>query len=331
MIKENCIEAKDRVAVLLALASQEPADKGQCPSVWELAAFNDGGMRSGKRKAMMMHLDACPTCYSDWLALPPPPHRPLSLRTRLRSAIDTAVTACSEFAEAYRPHSFSGLVQAAAVCLLVFISAYHLRHKTDMAEQIGESYQAPFVRKMTFNPADANKIFILPWNKPVQSYGFGSSNRHDPPYRAFGAGLWTGKQELSAEKSPEQKPDFLYPGWQNDTIKAEEWSGTPYATYFSMGQWCFLMRSVCLSASEVPPAFWEQQNSLLEKIQDDFGESSDKIGEDAKIVTDRLGNIRYVLGSVARKSPGKRQRGKIARELGILMDRLSPRSLPQSF
>ncbi len=331
MIKEDCIEAKDRVAVLLALASQEPADKGPCPSVGELAAFSDGAMKSGKRKAVMAHLDACPTCYNDWLALPPPPHRPVSPWMRFISAIDKATMACSAFIKAHKIRPFSGLVQAAAACLILVLAAsvYYLQHTPDVAEQISESYQTPFVQEMRFNPADTNKIFILPWNKPVQSYGFGSSNRYAPPYRAFGAGLWAGKQELSAEKSPAHKPDFLSPRWQNAAIKAEEWSGTPYAIYFSMGRWCFLLRSVCFSRSEVPPAFWKQQKSLLEQIQNDFGKSAEEIGADARIVTDRLRNVKSVLEDTEWRTPGKRQRIKIARELGTLMNRLSPRRVPQ--
>lgn len=331
MIKENYIGAKDRVAVLLALASREPADKGPCPSVGELAAFSDGAMKSGKRKAMMAHLDACPSCYSDWLALPPPSNRPLSLWERLVSGINKAVAPCAAFIKARKIRPFPGLVRAAAACaIFVLASVYFFwPQPLDTDERISELYQEDFVQEMRFSAGAANKIFILPWNKPIQSYGFGSSDRYAPPYRAFGAGLWTGKQELSAEKSPAHKPDFLSPGWQNDAIKAEEWSETPHAIYFSMGRWCFLLRSVCLSTSEVPPVFWEQQKSLLEQIQNDFGKNAEEIGEDARIVTDRLRNIKSAFEDTERKSLSKNQRGKIDREIGILTDRLSPRRVPQ--
>ncbi|MDM8523688.1 hypothetical protein QUF80_09980 [Desulfococcaceae bacterium HSG8] len=224
----------------------------------------------------------------------------------------------------------------AAACLIIYL----LTPQTpEMSGLIAGSYQAALVQKMTFSQRELKEDFSFPWEISDQSFEIASPAQYFPYSRAFGAGLWSGRQMLGlhvSETNDSQEqvselpvPDFLSPRWKGDsTVTADEWSETSWDIYFFMGQWCFLARAVCLSDAEVPDAFWERQGLILEKIQKKFTERSHLIKKDPGIVTASLGRVRSVL-----KDPGggllsEKQCKTVDFELDNLITYLSPRYQP---
>jgi|GEM_PF-3017330 len=207
-----------------------------------------------------------------------------------------------------------GFAVAVTACLILI-----LFRAPKMSDMITESYQTAFLREMTFGQDDLK----LPW-EGTEEYGFNLADRYAPAYRAFGAGLWSGRQELTdwaSGVSETSMPNFLSPKWRDTTVNADKWSETPWNVYFRMGRWSFLIRTVCRSDVEVPKVFWEKQVSALEGIQT---ETPGKSVEDAGIVNVRLGSIKSVLKSSEGVSFGKRR--QIARDLELLVKHLSPKS-----
>jgi hypothetical protein len=199
-----------------------------------------------------------------------------------------------------------------AVCLLLV-----LFRSPDLSGLITESYQTAFVRHI--KPADEDAK--LPW-EGGSAYGFSSPDQKEFAYRAFGAGLWTGRRDLGLQPSqaPETLPDFLSP-----EIKADKWTETPWAVYFHMGRWAFLIRSACLSDAEIPGEFWDSQKVILERILNDVKKTSITNDENARIVNDKLETVKSLLESSEPDAFGNRR--KIVHELELLIKHLSPKQV----
>lgn len=344
-ILKNSANQDDRMQVLLALAVQEEKPAEPCPSDEQLAAFIDGRLNTNEHEDILKHLNACSPCYRQWsdissvlegeqepepgldhsLGYPGPVGLPNPADCKSRPGQvgpndDQAPEPLSRICIWER--AAAGFAFAVAACLVLFLNFYI----PPVENLIAESYKTAFTQEMTFRHDNLGKVLSFPWEKSGQAYGFSPSGQPDPGSRAFGSGLWSGSQELPKLKKTTPMPDFLSSKWKDETgTKANNWSETPWAHYFSMGQWCFLLRAVCMSDTDILPAFWDQQNLILKQIQKHF----EKNGEDARIVSQRLGNIKSVLEKLNRNSPGKKQRRKIASELAMLIEYLSPQRIPE--
>ncbi len=299
-ILTNSAHQDDRKNVLLALAVQEEKTADPCPSDEQLAAFIDGRLNTDERENILKHLNACPSCYRQWL----------DISSILEEEQDAEPLSRIHIWE----RAASGLAFAMAACLVLFFNFYI----PPVENLLTESYQTAFTQEMTFKYDNMDKALSFPWEKTDQAYGFSPSDRSDPACRAFGAGLWSGRQELPKGKKATPMPRFLSLKWKDETgTKGDNWTETQWSPYFSMGRWCFLLRVVCMSDTDILPGFWDQQNLILKEIQKHF----EKNGEDARVVSQRLGNIKSVLN---RNSPGKKQRRIIVSELDMVIEHLSP-------
>ncbi len=215
------------------------------------------------------------------------------------------------------PHLAAGLCAAAILCWFIF--------HDETAKLIGESYHAAIEQNMLSRTLSLKKELPLPWEENVRSYGF-ASGRLSPANRAFGAGLWTGRANLSQEKEADFMPEFLSPAWQGkgDAIKENEWSETPWSLYFSMGEWCVLVQAVCLSDAEKPRTFWENQADILKQMREDFAQLPEDIRKDFAIAERSLGKVESALRDAEKKG----QCETIAFEIGNLIKYLSPQSVP---
>ncbi len=209
-----------------------------------------------------------------------------------------------------------------ATCLLFFL------WQASIQNLISESYQTAFIHEVTLTHDNLKENLNFPWEEPAESLGFGYSNRYSHANRAFGAGLWSGREELSEKKKFPPMPEFLSPAWQSDgNIKKQSWHETPWANYFSLGRWCFLVKSVCLSGEEVPYAFWEKQSRIVSRMQKDFLEMPEEFKKNIKPINNTLKIVEKALKDSEENSLGKKQYRIIASETGNLIKYLSPRGL----
>ncbi len=307
---ENTEYQEERLMALITLGVQEKSPPGDCPSEEQLAAFAEGRLKNDKREMILGHLIACPSCYRQWLDIsffaPVATEKVRKTRTSGMSSVWWH-RLCISFP------------LAAAACLIFFLIT-----PIPLANQIARSYQSVLAQNISFRAGEQPLAFGLPWEEPQQRFAFGTSARHDPENRAFGAGLWSGRQRFSETRPPTPMPDILSPKWQGDPTDAAHWSETQYGIYFSMGRWCFLLRTVCLSDKGFSQSFWEQQRSLSDMIGRDFASVVKDDSTQARIAGGRLRNIQSALEKFAQKSPSRKQRRKAAHEVGILMDYLSP-------
>ncbi|MCP4353958.1 MAG: zf-HC2 domain-containing protein [Desulfobacterales bacterium] len=293
----------DRMQVLLALAVQEEKPAEPCPSDEQLAAFIDGRLNADERKDILKHLNTCSPCYRQWMDI---------------SSVLEQEHAPEPLPRIYHiwKQASNSLAFAMAACLALFLTFYI----PPLENLLTESYQTAFTQEMSFRHDNLDKALRFPWEESGQTYRFSPSDRSDPSYRAFGAGLWSGRQEFSKGKKTTPMPVFLSSKWKDQTgINQDNRTETQWAVYFSMGRWCFLLRTVCVSDTDILPAFRDQQHIILKEFQKYF--------EKNRIVSQRLGNIKSVLEN-SQDSIGKKQRRKIASEIVMLMEYLSPQQIP---
>ncbi len=309
-IKKNTYtEDEDRILGLLAISSHKPADKGACPSAEDLDDFNRGVSEPRKREEILAHLDACPTCYNEWLALPPPEPWYHGLAPRYHKITEACLSFLNKLAHTHMNRVF--YVVAVAMVIFLMTSLTYFSRQDRLENRIASCYQEISAREIPFSH------YPLPWEGQKTSFGFTGSSRYTPDSRAFGAGMWTGRQRLQA--SQVSMPDFLTPAWNDprNTIKGNKWSDTRYERYFLLGQWSVLVRMICLSDSEISKALWEDQVEILDKLKQEFKE--------AGFVNSKLRRIQSVLKNSGTGDLSEKQRYDIGTEIYALAERLSPR------
>jgi hypothetical protein len=270
---------------------------------------------------VLEHLDTCPTCYRQWLALSS------AVESEFRKPSPADYLSLFRVVKQKKPAA-AAIALATAACLVLFLWLSDLKGP-EVAGLINESFQTALLQKETLQKDSLKDALALPWEKGDAGYSFGGQESISPPSRAFGAGLWAGRQALVQKEEFPSLPGAFRPTSQGkDAIRGNEWSKTPYAPYFYMGRWGLLVRSVCLSGAQLPPAFWEQQRRISRRMQEDFRNRPQ--GEvEAGMVNAALARLKPILEERGRDFPGKRKCRKISSEMGRLIDKLSPHAIPR--
>lgn len=254
-----------RWGVLLALAAQRRAPPPTVhPSAEDLAAFSEGRLGSQDRERILAHLDACPDCYCEWLAvgdvLLHPDRQPVSQRGRRWLA--------NLLRPGWNAFAWSGIGVALAACLALFSLGWPWRPETGLSGLVERAYD-------TASTMPASRIqevaaaLELPWEGPALVYGFSTTAKEEAA-RAFAAGLWAGRAVLSSgnRQPPARLPALLSPA-QTDPAKARAWADTAWADYALLGRWIVLLQTTC-RANVDNPAFWVEQRSVADAVRKQF-------------------------------------------------------------
>jgi len=212
------------------------------------------------------------------------------------------------FSGVRRIHLASGLC-AAGICWLFIVKIIPIWFSHP--DLISESYRAA---KNSFSQSSPD--LSLPWEKPAAALGF-ASGRHSSANRAFGAGLWAGRAEISGEQMASM-PKFLSPKWQG-RIKKDHWSETQWAPFYSAGRWCLLAQAVCMLQENIPYDFWEKQIPVLNQIQKDFEKLPETVRQEDEIPYKTLGRVESAI-----KDKQNRPCKTVASEIAHLIIYLSP-------
>jgi len=312
-------DSEERRAVLTALAATEPTLKSDCPSDQTLAAFIDNRSDSKQRNIILDHLDACPDCYEKWLSAAEILADEKKAPVRLVAAIRADE---KKVPVRFWKRPLFSIPLAVAAGLAIFISIYNSNPELDRL--LSDTYKTVYEQKMTFS-ADS---LSLPWEQPSQSFGFAPAPRTSDSYRAFGAGLWQGKQELDKEATGLAMPPFFTPSWNGKSrLKADKWPDTPVDVCFRLGRQSFLLRAVCLTNDSIPDDFWKQQIAIVEIIREDMAKLSDDVITDKQWIVAKLAKIQSGLEAIGQNSKRRRKYRELVEELDVLIDFMSPRSI----
>jgi hypothetical protein len=262
------------------------------PPIEVIHNYVKGFLNKKDEKEVGDHILHCDACADELFKITCNPGKLFSFVSILKSSYNNLQRL---FSGPLRLRIYTAGFGVAVCCILLFV----LFQLHSLPHLIDESYQS-LSPNISFN----SDILKFPWEKSDNTYmGFTPSEQSDPACSAFRSGMSSGRQKLFPEK-----PD------KSDTGK--KWSELPeWSSYFRLGQYCFLLRAVCMSESNVPREFWEQQSDITDRLlQEDF--SGDKK------LPEKLKKIREILNKT--NSPGKIQRGIIADTLDGLISHLSP-------
>ena len=209
-IKENP-KKEDRLRAMLALSNEDSSVSGPCPDPNDMAAFVDGTIDSKKNKIIVAHLNACHECYNDWLMVSSTMAEPKksSVINHLKSTINDLKFYITDVVDRFsipKPVFNYGLAVAVAACLIL---TFWTVNDSNLGELINNSYTTNIVAGISQDDLEFNNIYKLPWERSKTSYGFAPQPADSDTSRAFGAGLWSARQEVIGDKNFPTKPDFL--------------------------------------------------------------------------------------------------------------------------
>jgi hypothetical protein len=252
---------QDRLVALAALAVQPRAAPGPCPPPEELAAFSEGRLPPEARAHTLAHLDACPDCYRDWLAV----------QRVVAEQPAAVVTPLTRQASRRRPAIGwrSGIGMALAASLLIaLIGWWPLVSGPTPAEQVAQAYET-VLQASSGLPVETIAARRLPWEDGPVGYGFAAGGATEPAIRAFGVGLWTGRAMLRS-RDPQTMP--MLPPELAPPAGPGTWEATEWAPYTVLGRWLVLLQVLCASPQDVSAALWEQQQAIGRRLQAAFRE-----------------------------------------------------------
>ncbi len=258
---------KDRLRALLALSAKgSVVDSGTCLSEVEMAALIDGRLPKKERETAFAHLDACPTCYSQWLSA-------ASVLSDLEAGRDTGR------GFHHRSKRYITMGVAIAASLIMFI-LWPLYHQPDISSVIRKQYQV--AQNVSMAPAEEDffKSFEKELKSPIiQGYGFIEPRRLTAPTdRSFISGLQSGWKLL-----------------QNDTgVLGPEGIEEKWHDYYWLGRWLVLLYAVCQSDHQMPKTFWAEQGKVAGVMQKIFLPRSDTENE-ANVIARSLERIEPIL------------------------------------
>lgn len=316
--KTESPEKEDSLRVMLALSNDDISNPGPCPDPNDMAALIDGTIERKKSKKIMAHLNTCHDCYNDWLMVSSAMAEPKkSSRTNdLKSMINDIRLFFSDVinrAFIPKPVLTYGFATALAACLIITIWTLN---QSDLKGLINNTYSTDIVSGISQDDLEFNNIYKLPWERSQASLGFASQSTDSDTSRAFGAGLWSARQEVVGDKKFPTKPDFVE--------EKQAWQKSPQEIDYWLGRWSYLLRAVCMSDVEISQDFWGKQLNILKKTQKSYSASHSKNNELMEIVINRLDNIKSILSNPDADTITRENRRDIAAELDFLIDSLSP-------
>jgi len=192
------------------------------------------------------------------------------------------------------------------VCLLLICLFYLLMMDQPLLDQ---SYQI----------ARSSNIPVKSIDIHGNERAFAPSNDDQPVYRAFGAGLWQGKQQLMQQESIDIVPAHLYPDSQANTL--ETWKKmNAFSFYYQTAKWCYLTYSSYESGLTFSNRFWKNQLQIINVLLADYQENAYKNETDKTIISNSLHNVQAILKQSDHFHLTKRQHRHIRDESFRLMN-----------
>ncbi|KPA11252.1 hypothetical protein MHK_008542 [Candidatus Magnetomorum sp. HK-1] len=95
--------------------------------------------------------------------------------------------------------------------------------------------------------------------------------------------------------------------------------------FFKLGKWCFLMKIVYISKSEITEDFRKEQITILHWFQNEFSKSKEISKDDQKYIEKKLSKVENLFNSWTDDNVStERLKRKIANEFSKIMSHLSP-------
>lgn len=292
--------------VLLGLVATDTPMVMSCPSEESLARFVEGTLTGQGRETMLAHLNRCAPCYHHWL------EAASLLNGGERAALSPAPSGSPARAwQSLRPWltGWKLIVPVAATAAFAYAVILWLPPSSDLNDQIDLAYAAVQAENIPPREAAQRALPPLPWEGAALAFG---EPHPSAPRQAFGAGLWAGRQVLSAEAA-EAPAAFLSPPGEIG------WPDTAWADYYALGRWTVLVWMLAMQ-EDVPDG--QPHPGLLDGLRARLNERV-SVEEEARRAVNALSRLQPLLAALRPEANAPR-RDELRRALEITMQELAP-------
>ncbi len=297
--RHNTKEHGKRVSI--ALAIKEPRPAGTCPTAEEMAALVENRLGRRERRRLWRHLAACAECYGLWLEAAHHEEQP---------------AADKRFALRWPFQPWVPLGAALAACLLMIFWAAPPFNQPNLPKLLESSYQS------LIQSADGAELTQLahqqkfPWEQPNRTYGLAPASVSSPS-RAFGAGLWQGRAELTGVSTP------MPAAFKPPPKTGSSWEASTWGPYFGLGRWLVATRVAALHDAALPNTFWIELCETGLFLQDILADRK-STEQEAQRASKPLTRIAVLLQQMSEQGPTARQRRQLLKETDHLLFQLAP-------
>jgi len=300
--RHNTKEHGRRVSI--ALAIKEPRPAGTCPTAEELATLVENRLGRGARRRLLRHLAACPECYGLWLETARHEKQP---------------AAAKRFSLRWQFQPWVPLGAALAACLLLIFWTTAPFNQPSLPKLLESSYQSLAQSADSTELTELARQQAFPWEQPNRAYGLMPASTTIPA-RAFAAGLWWGRADLTGISAP------LPPAFRPPMEAGPSWESSAWGPYFGLGRWLVTVKvAVALHDTALPEVFWRELRETSLLLQDTL---ADRIATEpeAQWASKPLTSVAVLLAQVSEQGPTPRQRRLLFKETDRLLMQLAPSS-----
>ena len=291
-----------QISTLLGLAASKKAADDTCPTDQQLALFVGGQLKKKAQHRFLAHMNRCPDCRQTWLEsvayLESIESKPVSSQPPFFSTmVQNIIDALSSW------QLVLGGVTATILAILIWPSP------SGIDQQINGRYE---LLAMQTDKAAYRSIetFSMPWDNAVMGF---SQSRSDPQYKAFGAGLWTGRKNMLADQQA-QLPAKLKPAKQN------QWLDTEWSNFYLLGRWVILLWAE--TQFQEGAVDWEQHEQILQQWRAEAVEQTSN-QDDVQAILVSLEPIGEKL-ALLQSPQNQHERESLRRLLEMFMQKYSP-------
>ncbi|WP_353570814.1 hypothetical protein [Candidatus Albibeggiatoa sp. nov. BB20] len=225
-----------RLLALVSLIAQKPIQQQDCLSDEQLIGFINHELTGRALHQARQHLHACPDCYREWQdscdLMMDTPNINLHKKTYWAERLGDLFSIKLIFTAA---SAFASII-AIVLLLPVF-------YQNSLQQQINQSYQ----QLASFS---AEQIKMTKMDDVATGFSFATSEPLTPQQLAFQQGVDAGYGLLKQSNHLQQEITKL--------------------NYYELGRWITLLDQATQTDTELPIQFWQQQQSILQAVRQDF-------------------------------------------------------------
>jgi len=245
------ISINERLGVQLALALQERDEPGDCLTPDDFNNWVEGKLTRKQERAIWAHIDACPLCYDEWMALPAPVKKH-SFADSFSNYLSDFIYSLNDFFQSLLMPKYG--IPAFAVVMSCFIIVYlQIFRVIPLEKNIDNAYQ------LVIENNDQN-TFTMPWedqqHKTLIAPGSISLTQ-----KAFATGLLHGRNQLLDQTSKKLfSENDLQTILNNDELQL----------LYSTGKWMALLQSLSIKDKKYSDQFWSEQELIFTQLLDNL-------------------------------------------------------------
>jgi len=245
--KNDNISIYDRLSVQLALALKKQDDPGVCLTPDDFNNWVEGKLTKKQENAMWIHIDACPLCYDEWMALPAPAQKQ-QFSTTLSNFLSDISYIIQDFMRSLLIPRY-GIPAFAVVMSCLLIVYIQLFRVSTLETNLNNSFQLAIEN-------NEQTSFQMPWEEQQHKALIGPDSISFAK-KAFATGLIDGRNQLLNQASISLFSEKDHQKMLNNG---------KLQLFYHTGKWMALLQSLKINEKKYADPFWSDQKQILDQF-----------------------------------------------------------------